>query len=110
MAGVAPLVPQDDGPATGVEQGYVGVSVGVVVRKGGPAARVGGGEGRAERRGNIGETAAQVAQQLRGLPVGYQSVVLLDVVVDVPVGDKEIQPAVVVVIEKTGSEPEGSSG
>ncbi len=94
------------GPPSGVEQGDVRVPVGVVVGKGSPAARIGSREGPTERCGDIPETTAQIAQQLRGLPVGYQGVVLLDVVVHVSVGDEEIEPAVVVIIEETGSEPE----
>ena len=70
--------------------------------------------GRCRCRGDIGESAfALIVDQQINLFVMGTRIGLLNVGVDVPIGDKQIEPAIVVVVEKAPSEaqerPRGTS-
>src|SRR5256884_7422053 len=84
------------------------------VREGGTAAQMPDGKrvaGRGRCRSNIRKSAlAVVVQEQIDLLVVGARVGLLDTGVDVPIGDKKVEPAIVVVVEKPSPETQERPG
>src|SRR5258706_6654275 len=104
---ITPVVAEELGPAVVVDDEEIDVAVVVDIGDGEAAADVRRDEGVAQSRPDLVEAPlAVVLEKGPGLEVGHLGAAQPDVVDDVPVGDEEVQVAVVVVVEKGDPEPD----